>query len=54
MNIGFQASRKKQMIKDGQLDKYGRKNEKTPKDWLSSYVDYKGSVGFLAHGYKVI
>ena len=28
------ASKKKGMIKDGLLDKYGKVNEKTPKDWL--------------------
>jgi len=27
------AQRKKSMIKEGSLDKYGRPNDKTPKDW---------------------
>merc|ERR1712059_205375 len=31
---------KKDMIKQGLLDKYGKPNENTPKDWRSSYVDY--------------
>ncbi len=30
----FKASKKKTMIKEGLLDKYGKVNEKTPKDWL--------------------
>lgn len=29
------------MIKDGLLDKHGKKNEKTPTDWTSAYVDYR-------------
>nr|CAG4651883.1 EOG090X07JL [Triops cancriformis] len=37
--LGPKASRKKDMVKQGLLDKYGKPNEKTPKDWLSSYVD---------------
>merc|ERR1719397_1532196 len=28
------------MIKAGQLDKYGKPNENTPKNWTSSYVDF--------------
>lgn len=31
--LGPVASRKKSMIKDGLLDKYGKPNDKTPKDW---------------------
>lgn len=37
------------MIKDGKLDKYGRKNESTPSDWLSAYTDYKAQA---ANGVK--
>ena len=36
----MQASKKKSMISEGLLDKYGKPNEKTPRDWLTSYVDY--------------
>jgi len=32
--LGPIASKKKVMIKDGLLDKYGKVNDKTPKDWL--------------------
>lgn len=32
--LGPIASKKKGMIKDGLLDKYGKVNDKTPKDWL--------------------
>merc|ERR1712025_354879 len=38
--LGPKASVKKEMIKQGQLDKYGKPNENTPKNWTSSYVDY--------------
>ena len=32
--LGPIASKKKTMIKDGLLDKYGKPNDKTPKDWM--------------------
>ncbi|RNA42691.1 H ACA ribonucleo complex subunit 4 [Brachionus plicatilis] len=32
--LGPVASKKKVMIKDGLLDKYGKPNEKTPRDWM--------------------
>ncbi|KAF2404649.1 putative rRNA pseudouridine synthase [Trichodelitschia bisporula] len=32
-NLGDHAQRKKQMITEGKLDKYGKFNEKTPADW---------------------
>merc|ERR1712008_186420 len=38
--LGPKASIKKGMIKSGQLDKYGKPNENTPKTWTSSYVDF--------------
>merc|ERR1719476_231524 len=38
--LGPKASVKKDMIKQGLLDKYGKPNENTPKNWSSSYVDY--------------
>ena len=38
--LGPQASMKKNMIKQGLLDKHGKPNENTPRDWRSSYVDY--------------
>ena len=37
------AQRKKSMIKDGKLDKHGKPNDKTPKDFLESYKDYSKS-----------
>jgi len=42
---GPRAQKKKQMIADGQLDKYGRPNEKTPTSWSSTYVDYNAPKG---------
>merc|ERR1711872_797399 len=38
--LGPKACVKKEMIKQGLLDKYGKPNENTPKNWSSSYVDY--------------
>merc|ERR550519_1192086 len=38
--LGPKASIKKEMIKSGLLDKHGKANENTPKDWKSAYVDY--------------
>ena len=37
----LQASKKKMLIKSGQLDKHGKPNENTPADWKSQYVDYR-------------
>lgn len=38
--LGPKASMKKQLIAAGKLDKYGKPNENTPKDWLNSYTDF--------------
>jgi H/ACA ribonucleoprotein complex subunit 4 len=38
--LGPRSSQKKILIAKGQLDKYGKPNENTPKEWLNSYVDY--------------
>merc|ERR1712200_100778 len=42
--LGPQASMKKNMIKQGLLDKHGKPNENTPRDWKSSYVDYNNKT----------
>jgi len=42
--LGPVASVKKRMIKEGQLDKHGKTNENTPKDWTSSYIDFKAKT----------
>jgi H/ACA ribonucleoprotein complex subunit 4 len=39
--MGPVASKKKTMIKEGKLDKYGRPMEATPREWLKEYVDYQ-------------
>ncbi|XP_069698504.1 H/ACA ribonucleoprotein complex subunit 4 [Periplaneta americana] len=39
--LGPKASMKKTMIKEGLLDKYGKPNDKTPTEWLTSYVDFR-------------
>lgn len=41
--LGPKASQKKGLIAAGKLDKYGRPNENTPKEWLTSFVDYNAS-----------
>jgi len=41
MMMMMQAIRKKQMIKDGLLDKYGKPTDATPKDWKTGYTDYR-------------
>lgn len=38
--LGKKATMKKQMIKQGLLDKYGKPNENTPDDWIRGYSDY--------------
>ncbi|KAJ2866444.1 centromere/microtubule-binding protein cbf5 [Coemansia erecta] len=38
--LGPVAQKKKKLIKDGKLDKFGRKNEATPADWSKAYVEY--------------
>merc|ERR1712204_33910 len=38
--LGPKAAFKKDMIKKGKLDIYGKPNENTPADWRISYVDY--------------
>ncbi|KAJ1985622.1 centromere/microtubule-binding protein cbf5 [Dimargaris cristalligena] len=38
--LGPQASKKKQMVKDGKLDKYGKPNENTPASWNKEYKDF--------------
>lgn len=39
--LGPKASQKKMLVQQGKLDKYGKPNENTPKEWLNSYVEYK-------------
>merc|ERR1712112_446564 len=38
--LGPKGSKKKQMIKDGILNKYGKPNEKTPPNWNASIDDF--------------
>jgi len=40
--LGPKATMKKQMIKDGLLDKYGKPNEKTPSNYLSQGMSQLG------------
>lgn len=37
--LGPVAMKKKDLIKEGKLDKHGNENEKTPSEWKGSYVD---------------
>uniref|UniRef100_U5EZN4 Putative centromere/microtubule binding protein cbf5 n=1 Tax=Corethrella appendiculata TaxID=1370023 RepID=U5EZN4_9DIPT len=43
--LGPKASKKKELIAAGKLDKYGKPNENTPKEWLNSYVNYNTKKG---------
>merc|ERR1711881_73473 len=38
--MGPFAVEKKKLKESGKLDKYGRPNDKTPKDWEKSHPDY--------------
>uniref|UniRef100_A0A914DPU3 Putative H/ACA ribonucleoprotein complex subunit 4 n=1 Tax=Acrobeloides nanus TaxID=290746 RepID=A0A914DPU3_9BILA len=42
--LGPIASKKKDLVRQGFLDKFGKPNEKTPKGWQSAYYDYSGSA----------
>lgn len=48
--LGPKASKKKELISLGQLDKYGKPNENTPKEWLTGYVDYSKSGSSAQNG----
>ena len=37
------AQRKKGLIKEGKLDKHGKPNDKTPKDFLEGYMTVEGA-----------
>lgn len=41
--LGPMAQHKKSLIQQGQLDKHGKPNDKTPKEYLQSYKDYSKS-----------
>ena len=44
--LGPKALEKKKLIGEGKLDKYGRKNEETPREWKEGYVDFsEGGAG---------
>jgi len=38
--LGPRAKLKKELIAAGQLDKYGRPNDSTPKTWMASHAEY--------------
>lgn len=44
--LGPVAQKKKAMVKEGLLDKYGRKNDSTPVDWRMSYLNYLRGESF--------
>ncbi|KAJ8905020.1 hypothetical protein NDN08_001532 [Rhodosorus marinus] len=41
--LGPMASKKKQMVKEGKLDKYGRTNASTPDGWKQEHPDLQGA-----------
>lgn len=42
--LGPRAQAKKALVAAGKLDKYGRPNDSTPKEWLSGYTDYSANA----------
>jgi H/ACA ribonucleoprotein complex subunit 4 len=48
--LGPVAAKKKTMIKQGLLDKYGRANEQTPADWKSGYKPLDNPVAAHVNG----
>mmetsp|Transcript_25237 Transcript_25237/g.45415 ORF Transcript_25237/g.45415 Transcript_25237/m.45415 type:complete len:485 (-) Transcript_25237:67-1521(-) len=42
--LGPMAQKKKTLIKDGKLDKHGKTNDKTPKDYLEGYKSVDGAA----------
>lgn len=48
--LGPKASQKKTLIAAGKLDKFGRPNENTPKEWLTGFVDYRGPAKAVSSG----
>ncbi|KAJ3414076.1 centromere/microtubule-binding protein cbf5 [Chytridiales sp. JEL 0842] len=47
--LGPKALAKKKLVKDGKLDKFGRTNDETPKEWKSEYVDYATGMNVAGH-----
>ncbi|KAI9204559.1 centromere/microtubule binding protein CBF5 [Polychytrium aggregatum] len=52
--LGPKASEKKKLIKDGQLDKFGRPNEQTPASWTSGYTDYANGAAKVSKSEPLI
>jgi H/ACA ribonucleoprotein complex subunit 4 len=48
--LGPMAQRKKGLIKEGKLDKHGKPNDKTPKDYLEGYKSVEGAAKAPALG----
>mmetsp|Transcript_10157 Transcript_10157/g.11872 ORF Transcript_10157/g.11872 Transcript_10157/m.11872 type:complete len:500 (+) Transcript_10157:58-1557(+) len=46
--LGPMAQRKKSMIKEGRLDKHGKPNDNTPKDFLDGYKEVNGASSTTA------
>jgi len=42
--LGPMATRKKSLIKEGKLDKHGKPNDKTPKNFLEGYMTTEGAT----------
>jgi H/ACA ribonucleoprotein complex subunit 4 len=42
--LGPYALKKKQLVSEGKLDKYGKANEQTPKDWKKMFSDDKAAA----------
>ena len=47
--LGPHALQKKKMIADGKLDKYGKANDQTPKEWSDKHPDYTNQEFAIKH-----
>ncbi|KAJ3084566.1 centromere/microtubule-binding protein cbf5 [Rhizoclosmatium hyalinum] len=47
--LGPKALEKKKLVKEGKLDKFGRVNEETPKEWKSGFVDHATGMNVDGH-----
>ncbi|KAJ3143091.1 centromere/microtubule-binding protein cbf5 [Physocladia obscura] len=47
--LGPKALEKKKLVKEGKLDKFGRVNDETPKEWKSGFVDHATGMNVTGH-----
>ncbi|KAJ3061726.1 centromere/microtubule-binding protein cbf5, partial [Podochytrium sp. JEL0797] len=47
--LGPKAMEKKKLVKEGKLDKFGRVNEETPKEWKGGFIDHATGMNVPGH-----